>query len=118
MINYSEWQETDWNEIQKECTILDTVDESECYEVDQALVGLRKSDGKFCFVMASGCSCWDGDAKVKWFDNLNDMENFLLNEIDEPKNQSNLYISINGAKQLIFKAKETFFQACVKLYVE
>lgn len=92
--------ESDWYEVEKKLTHLAFLDEADSYEVDQCLIGIDPTTGKFILMTASGCSCWDGYATVEEFDSLDALESSLINE-DRTYNPS-----LNGAKSLMQEARE------------
>lgn len=91
-----------WDAVESEVTQLAFLDESYPYEVDQCLIGLDKSTGKFVLMTATGCSCWDGDATVEYFDSIDEIESSLINK-DRTYNPSLL-----GAERLIREAREAY----------
>ena len=105
-----------WRDEIDKSIVLSEVDESAPYEVDQAAIILNKETGKFGFIQASGCSCWDGDGEVEYFDDLDKLDEYISKGIDEEKDSSTYYISINGCKQLIAEAKDKFRQLALKAF--
>jgi len=70
-------EELIYSQYREELVVLSELDESEAYEVDYTLIGYDKKKGKFVLVTASGCSCWDGDCQVEYFDTLAEMHKSL-----------------------------------------
>lgn len=54
----------------KQLTVLGEFNESEGYEVDMGAIAYDGEIGKFVFITASGCSCWDGEYCEKRYDKL------------------------------------------------
>ena len=61
----------------KKLTELAFVDNSEGCEVDKFGIYLDEEDGKFCFISAEGCSCWEGDYDEEKFDTEQIVEEWM-----------------------------------------
>lgn len=101
---------SDYYKTIKEYDELASLDESADYEVDYTFVGFDKRTGKFVLVTASGCSCWDGDAYVELFDDLESMRKSLVTT-DRTYNPS-----LNGAKAVMDEAEEEFRRHCLNAF--
>ncbi len=73
---------------------LATYDESESYEVDKGGIYYDPKLKMFCFIAASGCSCWDGDYVENNYESLS----LLLRE--EVDSESTYRPSIKGFELL------------------
>ncbi len=89
-------------DIQEKLIILAELDESEDYEVDYTLIGYEKEMGKFVLVTASGCSCWDGEADVEYYDTLSDLQK----SIGVFGKEREFNPSLKGAERAIYEAME------------
>ena len=52
---------------------LASYDESASYEVDMGGIYWDPSAKKYCFITASGCSCWDGQYEDNQYDKLSEL---------------------------------------------
>ena len=52
---------------------LASYDESASYEVDMGGIYWNPSTKKYCFITASGCSCWDGQYEENQYDKLSEL---------------------------------------------
>lgn len=95
----------DYYDRQKSLTILASIDESEPYEVDEAIIGLDQ-DGRFVLLTASGCSCWDGDYDEEVFDSLDALEKALIQGDEDGNDKYHYNPSLNGARALVAEARE------------
>lgn len=94
----------DFYDRQKQLIIIARVDESEPYEIDEAVIGID-TNGKFILLTASGCSCWDGDYDEAEYSSLDDIERDLIRG-DENGNDAYRYNpSLAGARALIAEAR-------------
>ena len=57
----------------KELEELSSYNESEPYEVDMGGIYWDPSAKKYCFITASGCSCWDGGYDESQYDKLSEL---------------------------------------------
>ena len=82
--------------------VLAELDEGAAYEVDYTLIGYDKKVGKFVLVTASGCSCWDGDCYVEYYDSFADMHRSLGVFGDDREFQP----SLKGVERVMKEAME------------
>lgn len=96
---------SEWNKIPEGYVLLAQVDESESYEIDVAEVYRDTVKNKFVLVTASGCSCWDGQYEAEEYDNLEDIEKYLLSRDDKGYEYNP---SLKGAEELVVEAKKNY----------
>ena len=79
---------------------LASVDESEGYDVDQAVIAYEPGTAQFVLARASGCSCWDGEWEEEKFDSLPSLAASLV------AREHRYTPSLKGSMQLIEQAIE------------
>lgn len=57
--------------INGEWELLAELDQSEPYEVD--ITAIYRGAGKIILATASGCSCWDGEYDIEYFDTIDEL---------------------------------------------
>jgi hypothetical protein len=98
-----------WYEEEKKMVELASFDDGYAYEVDRAMIGLHRETGQFGFMQASGCSCWGGEGEVAYFNNLDDLETYVMTA------NTKWYTSTEGGKTLVQIAKDKFREALLNL---
>lgn len=75
--------QVNWYERSNALIELASIDEADTYEVDQASIFYDPKIHKFILLVASGCSCWDGEAYEEQHDSLESLGESLHKIADE-----------------------------------